>query len=100
MNINFEYDNVKASPRLEEMAEQKLEKLEDKYDFIVRADVFFKKENTSESDTGKVCNIRLSVPGPRLYAEASHEAFEMSIAEAVNDLERQLRKKKEKMKSH
>ena len=44
MNINFEYDDVKASNRLEIMAAQKLEKLLDKYDFIVRSDVFFKKE--------------------------------------------------------
>ncbi len=43
MNINFEYDDVKASNRLEIMAAQKLEKLLDKYDFIVRSDVFFKK---------------------------------------------------------
>ena len=98
MNINFEYDEVRASDRLEEFAQKKLDKLEDKYDFIVRADVFFKKENTPESSTGKICNIRLSLPGPRLFAEASHKSYEASIAESVEDLERQLRKRKEKMK--
>ncbi|MCM5663310.1 ribosome hibernation-promoting factor, HPF/YfiA family [Galbibacter mesophilus] len=99
MQINFEYDNVAASSRLEEMATKRINKLVDKYDFIVRADVFFKTENTSSKDTGRICNIRLSVPGPRLFAEASHEKFEMSIAEAYNDLDKQLRKKKEKMKA-
>lgn len=98
MNINFEYDEVKASDRLEELARKKLERLEDKYDFIVRADVFFKTENTTEPDTGKICNMRLSLPGPRLFAEATHGSYEASIAEAVDDLERQLRKRKEKMK--
>ena len=43
MNINFVYDDVKASARLEELATKKLEKLEDKYDFIVRADVLKKR---------------------------------------------------------
>jgi len=100
MNINFEYDDVKASNRLEIMAAKKLEKLLDKYDFIVRADVFFKKENTSSPDTGMICNIRLSAPGPRLFAEASHASFEASIAESVSDLERQLQKRKAKMKTH
>jgi putative sigma-54 modulation protein len=99
MDINFEYDEVKASDRLEIMAAQKLQKLLDKYDFIVRSDVFFKKENTSSPDTGMICNIRLSLPGPRLFAEASHGSFEASIAEAVDDLERQLRKRKEKLRS-
>lgn len=100
MNINFEYDDVKASNRLEIMAASKLGKLLDKFDFIVRADVFFKKENTSSPDTGLICNIRLSAPGPRLFAEASNASFEASIAESVSDLERQLEKRKAKMKSH
>lgn len=98
MNINFEYDHVKASERLEIMVGKKLEKLEDKYDFIIRADVFFKTENTSEQDTGKICGIRLSMPGPRLFAESSSAGYEAAIAECVEDLERQLRRRKEKMK--
>ncbi len=99
MNIHFEYHDVQASGRLEELASKKINKLVDKYDFIVRADVFFKTENTSEPNTGKICNIRLSAPGPRLFAEASHGSFEASISESVDDLQRQLRKRKEKMKS-
>ncbi|MFS4456951.1 ribosome hibernation-promoting factor, HPF/YfiA family [Maribacter sp. 2304DJ31-5] len=99
MNINFEYDDVKASNRLEILAAKKLDKLLDKFDFIVRADVFFKKENTSSPDTGSICNIRLSTPGPRLFAEASNSSFEASIAESVDELLRQLHKRKAKMKS-
>ena len=100
MNINFEYDDVKASNRLEIMAAKKLEKLLDKFDFIVRADVFFKTENTSSPNTGLICNIRLSAPGPRLFAEGNSASFEASIAESVGDLERQLEKRKAKMKSY
>ncbi|MCM4163227.1 MULTISPECIES: ribosome hibernation-promoting factor, HPF/YfiA family [unclassified Arenibacter] len=100
MNINFEYDDVKASARLEELVTKKLEKLEDKYDFIVRADVFFKKENTSTPNTGLICNIRLSAPGPRLFAESNNAKFEMAIAASVEELERQLEKRKGKMKTH
>ena len=97
MDINFEYDEVTSSSRLEEMAAKRLLKLADKYDFIIRADVLLKKENTSEPETGMICQMRLSVPGPRLFAEASHGNFEASIAETADDLERQLRRKKEKM---
>lgn len=99
MNINFEYDDVKASNRLEIMAAKKLEKLLDKFDFIVRADVFFKTENTSSPNTGMICNIRLSMPGPRLFAESSTASFEASIASSVEDLNRQLEKRKSKMKT-
>jgi putative sigma-54 modulation protein len=100
MNINFEYDGVKASERLEIFAGKKVSKLVDKYDFIIRVDVFFKTENTSTPDTGMVCSIRLSSPGPRLFAVASHGSFEASIAEAVDNLERQLKKRKDKIKTH
>ncbi|MDX1328836.1 MAG: ribosome-associated translation inhibitor RaiA [Arenibacter sp.] len=99
MNINFEYVDVKASARLEEMVTKRLEKLEDKYDFIVRADVFFKKEN-SASNKGFICSVKLSAPGPLLFAESNNEKFEMSIAESIDDLERQLQKRKGKMKTH
>ena len=99
MNIIFEYHNVAASSRLEEFTEKQINKLVDKYDFLVRADIFFKTENTSDEATGKICNIRLSAPGPRLFAEASHASFEASVKESVEDLERQLRKRKDKMRS-
>ncbi|WP_291869545.1 ribosome-associated translation inhibitor RaiA [Maribacter sp.] len=98
MNVNFEYDDVKASNRLEIMAAEKLQKLVDKFDFIVSADVFFKKENTADPNTGLVCNIRLSTPGSTLFALASHANFEASIAESVSDLNRQLEKRKAKLK--
>ncbi|MCG2461299.1 ribosome-associated translation inhibitor RaiA [Flavobacteriaceae bacterium F89] len=100
MTIHFEYDDVKASERLEDMVTKRLNKLLDKFDFLVKADVFFRRENTSSPDTGRICNIRLSLPGPLLFAEASNGSFEASIAESIDDLERQLRKRKGKMQSH
>ncbi|AUC84350.1 ribosomal subunit interface protein [Polaribacter sp. ALD11] len=100
MNINFEYHDVEASERLEAFATEKLGHLYTKFQMIIRADVFFKIENTSSDETGKICSIRLSVPGPRLFAEASHDNFVSSITEAINDLDKQLTKKKGKMMSH
>lgn len=100
MNINFEYHDVEASKRLEDFATEKLESLYQKFEMIVRADVFFKTENTYSDETGMICNIRLSVPGPRLFAEASHDNFIDSISESVSDLEKQLKKKKGKMATY
>ncbi|QWX85149.1 ribosome-associated translation inhibitor RaiA [Cellulophaga sp. HaHaR_3_176] len=97
MNINFEYHDVKASERLEVFAGKKLTKLFDKYDNIIRADVFFKTENTSTPDTGLICNIRLSIPGPQLFAESSFGNFEAAIVKSIDELERQLRKRKDKL---
>ncbi|MBP0903175.1 ribosome hibernation-promoting factor, HPF/YfiA family [Mariniflexile gromovii] len=100
MQVIFEYHDVSSSEHLENMAKEKLEKLNLKYDMVIRADVFFKEENTSSDETGKICNIRLSLPGPRLFAEASHNNFPDSISESINELERQLSKRKDKMRNY
>ncbi|WP_066225178.1 ribosome hibernation-promoting factor, HPF/YfiA family [Formosa haliotis] len=99
MQIIFEYHDVQASESLEKLTREKLEKLGEKFEMVIRGDVFFKVENTTSDETGKICNIRLSLPGPRLFAEASHDNFPDSISESISDLERQLRKRKDKMKT-
>lgn len=100
MNYNFEYHNVDASEALETFVKEKVDKLVNKYDFLVRADVFFKVENTSSDETGKKVGIRLSAPGPRLFAESSTKDFYESAASTVKELDSQLRKRKDKMKAH
>lgn len=99
MNINFQYHEVSASPRLEAMITDRLEKLEGKYDFIVDADVYFKKENASDPDGRKICSVRLNTPGPVVFAETSTSTFEASVAKVVTELRSQLQKRKDKMKT-
>ncbi len=100
MNVNFEYHEVAASPRLEAFVSEKLNKLENKYDTIVGADVYFKKENSSNPELGKICSVRLSVPGPTIFAESSTASFEASVAKVMTELRAQLQKRKEKLKAH
>lgn len=100
MTVNFEYHDVHKSESLEAFVQEKLDKVADKYEFLVRADVFFKLENTSEDSTGKKTGIRLSAPGPRLFAESSSENFQKSFVEALNQVEKQLKKRKSKMNTH
>ncbi|GAA0871698.1 hypothetical protein GCM10009117_08440 [Gangjinia marincola] len=99
MEINFNYDGVTKSERLEDFSKEKLGKLFEHYDFLIRADVFFKTENTTSTDTGMVTSIRLSAPGPRLFTDTNTNTFEDGIQTCVNELTRQLKKRKEKMKS-
>ncbi|MBR9913817.1 MAG: HPF/RaiA family ribosome-associated protein [Algicola sp.] len=100
MTINYEYDGVTASDTLEAFTEEKLKPVFERYEFVIRADVFFKTENTTSDESGKICSIRLSAPGPRLFAEASHENFQRSVSETVDELLKQLKKRKAQMKTH
>ena len=100
MNINFEYKDVSASKRLEGLVAEKLNKLEDKFDFIVSMDVYFKAEKTSSDQTGKIIEIRANVPGKTLFTETSQGTYEAAIAKASSEIQTQLQKKKEKMQTH
>lgn len=100
MTVNYEYDGVTASPELEEYVNGKLEKLFNKYEFVIRADVFFKTENTNDRDGKMKASIRLSAPGPRLFAENATNSFHKSASETVTSLSRQLDKRKDAMQTH
>ncbi len=98
--IIFEYHDVSASNRLESFTKEKLEAIFTRFDFVIRADVFFKTENTTSEATGKICGIRISAPGPRLFAESSHDTFEESVLETINEVKKQLQKRKDTMKTY
>lgn len=100
MEIIYEYHDVSPSDRLEAFVKEKLDKIKERYDFVIRADVFFRTENTTSDETGKKCSIRLSAPGPRLFAESSHNNFNDAVLETVGELIIQLKKRKEKMKTY
>jgi len=92
MEIQVQYLKMKSSEAMTQLLTRKLESLEKKYDWLIRARVVFKIENDSKGED-KVCEIELYAPGPSLFASSSSEDFEKSMAESVDDLKRQLEKR-------
>ncbi len=99
MNALFQYVKIDKSEKLESFTQKKLDKLEERYDWIISAEVHFKKEEPQDPK-GYICNISLSGPGPNIFAESNEESFEAAAAETVKDLERQLQKRKGQLKSY
>jgi len=99
MTINIQYVQMPTSESMNAIVTSKLEKLANKYDWIIKADVFFKLEN-DPSGKGKVCEIQLSAPGPRIFAKSSQDNFEKAAATTIKELENQLRRRKEIFKKH
>jgi len=99
MQIVYEYVNISASDKLEAFIAAKLAKLGDKFPFVIRADVFLKKENRTEDEESQ-CSIRLSMPGPRIHASSVELDFEAAINETIRDLQDQLTKRKDKMSTY
>ncbi|MFD2541768.1 HPF/RaiA family ribosome-associated protein [Lacinutrix gracilariae] len=94
MTINFEYVGVDISETLNTLTTEKLEKLQDRYEFLISAVVRFKK-NENEHTKGKICDIELSLPGPRIFATSDERNYEVAVRQTVSDLEKQLKKRKE-----
>lgn len=100
MDTHFNYVHVSASERLEQFTQERLNKLKDRYDFIVSADVFFKTEKSSAKNRGRICEIQLNLPGPKIFVSANEENFDTAVYKTIADLKRQLRKRKERMQAH
>lgn len=99
MEINIQFVKMLTSETMEAFATKKLNKLAKHYDWIIKADVSYKLENDSKKK-GKICDIQLSLPGPRLFATSTAENFEVATDKTIRDLEKQLKKRKADMKPH
>jgi putative sigma-54 modulation protein len=99
MTVNFQYVNVDVSGTLSAFTEEKLDKLFNRYEFLISAAVKFKHDDNFH-DKGKICDIELSLPGPRIFATSNEANYEVAVRETIKDLERQLKKRKEVYKTH
>ncbi len=99
MTVDIQYVQMPTSEAMSDFVTKKLGKISKKYDWIIKANVFFKLEN-DPTGKGKICEIQLSAPGPRLFAKSSEDHFEKAAVATLNDLERQLKKRKEIFKPY
>ncbi len=99
MKTIIQFVQMPASDSMKTYVRQKLDKLFKKYEWIVKADVFFKKEN-DPTGKGKISTIELSIPGPKIYATSNEENFGFAFKETLKDVERQLKKRKVSLKRY
>lgn len=99
MKILIQFVKMADSTAMTQYVENKLEKLANKYDWIIQAQVYFKLEY-SPSKKGKVCEIELSVPGPRIFAASDEHNYETAVKETISDLQKQLEKRKATLIHH
>jgi putative sigma-54 modulation protein len=99
MEINIQFVKMPTSEFMEEFALKELKKLNKKYDFIIKCDVFYKLEKNPKGK-GKICEIQLSLPGPRIFAMSDEVSFELATDETIRDLKVQLEKRKQELKPY
>ena len=95
MTIQIQFVKMPDSESMTGYTIEKLQKLSEKYSWLIKANVFFKIDKDT-AGVDKVCEIELSAPGPRIFAASKEKNFEMAVKETISDLERQLKKRKAK----
>ena len=99
MTINIQYVQIATSEAMSEYVTNKLKKLSKKYEWIIKADVYFKHEINSKTN-GKICKMELSLPGPRIFATSNEKNYELAVTNTIRDLQIQLKKRKEIYKTY
>ena len=96
MKVFTQSVNFNADKKLIQFANDKVSTLTKFHDKIVDAEVFLKVQNTSSKEN-KITEILLSVPGDEFMIKKINKSFEEGVDECVSSLERQLRKRKDKL---
>ncbi|GAA4272800.1 ribosome-associated translation inhibitor RaiA [Aquimarina gracilis] len=99
MKTNIQFVQMPTSETMENYVHERLDKLYKKYEWVIKSDVFFKKENDPKG-AGKICDLELSLPGPKIYATSNEKNYELAFKESLKDVERQLKKRKQEMKPY
>lgn len=99
MTVNVQFVKMASSETMTSYVSKKLEKLTEKYDWIIKADVYFKLEN-DRAGNNKICEIELSMSGPRIFASSQEENFELAAKKTTLELEKQLEKRKAVFMAH
>lgn len=97
MKVNIQSINFNIDQKLSAFIQKRMNKLDLFYDKIIKSDVHLKVENTSEKEN-KIFEAKLSVPGDSLVVKKKCKSFEEGVDTAVHILERQLKKRKEKIR--
>ncbi len=99
MKVNTQSVNFNADQKLIDFIHKRIDKLSQFYDKIIKADIFLKVENTSDKEN-KLLEAKISVPGDSFVFKKHCKTFEECTDNAVNALERQLKKHKEKQRAY
>jgi putative sigma-54 modulation protein len=99
MKVNTQSVNFNADRKLIDFIQKRMDKLEQFYDKVIQSDVYLKLDNTNVKEN-KIFEARVSVPGDSIVVKKQCKSFEEGADSAASTIERQLKKRKEKLRAH
>ncbi len=98
MKLRIQSINFDATAALESYINKKTSKLEKFFDEIINAEVYLKVVKP-ETAANKEAEVKISIPSADFFAAKTCDSFEEAVDLAVDALEKQIRKYKEKVTS-
>ena len=92
MKVNIESMDFRNFASLEEYAQQKLNKSLGKYPFVTAAHIYFK--DAAKEKQSKMAKIQLHVKNDILFAQSLGNRFDAALDNALQKIQRQIRKYK------
>jgi ribosome-associated translation inhibitor RaiA len=96
MEIIINSVNFKTDTTLETFVREKVSKLFNQCDKIIRANVIL-RETQKGNPENKLCEIRLMIPGNDHFVRKCTAVYENSILQAIEVLQKIIRRKKSKV---
>ena len=97
MNVHIQTVHFDADKKLIARIEEKVAKLQQFHDRIIKVDVFLKLDNVVHTIKDKIAEIRVHVPRADFFVKSTSKSFEASFDEAFESLVNQIKRKKEKL---
>ena len=99
MNLILSTQNVTLTKAIEDHLVSRITKLEHLDRFAINARVTLEKDDSKSPERKFICSIRLTVPGPDLFAEDVESDLYAAIDLVTKKLEQQIRKRHGKYKA-
>lgn len=99
MKIGIQSIHFDADQKLLAFIQKKVNKLDQFYDQIISGEVYLKVDNVTE-ETNKKVEIKLMIPGNTLFAKEECKSFEEATDLSIECLRKQIKKHKDKIRSH
>jgi putative sigma-54 modulation protein len=99
MNMHLSTHNVTLTGAIADHISSRIEKLEHLDRFAINARVTLERDQTKAPERQFSCSIRLSVPGPDLFAEDVESDLYAAIDLVTKKIEQQIRKRHSKYKA-
>lgn len=98
MQVNVSSKQFRADEKLVAYTEKKINKLTTFFDRIIDSRVSLKLENSGQVKD-KIVEVSVNVPGQTLFASETHKTFEGAVDLVTDDLKRQLKRYKDKIRN-